>query len=439
MQMYRGNLNQWISECTQVLKSNLPDEEILAKLQFRYTCPAREKGIYLPQWLWDSCFHAIVYRWFDPKMAWEEIQSLIVHQVQDGEDQGMIPHMSYLAENNDIKDQKLFNNPDRSIITQPPLIAIAALEVHKRNPNIEILSTLYQALKTYHDWFDRRRDLENDHLVGIIHPWESGWDASQRWDEFMNVDGQQIGLIDALDKKRKILTDLILAYNCDITKIAASPDGFYVKPADFNAIRAADLDALADIGQIIGAGKQEIKSLETRAFDIKQAIREKMVQVKNDRLLVYDLSGQSQKIKSTDSAAKFVLLFGNCVTEQQAELLRNELMGKIGYFNTPYQVPTTPTDNATFDGGEYWRGNVWLPVNWLIYRGLLNYDFVEEAKKITQNSLDLVTENGYREFFNPLTGQGGKFSGSDCPKNQSWSTIVLDMLMTSLSANKKLL
>ena len=47
--------------------------------------------------------------------------------------------------------------------------------------------------------------------------------------------------------------------------------------------------------QQIGAGKQEIKSLETRAFDIRQAIREKMVQVKNDRLLVYDLSGQSQK------------------------------------------------------------------------------------------------------------------------------------------------
>jgi len=106
MQKNRNNLKLWISKCSQVLKSNLPEEEILAKLQFRYTCPAKEKGTYLPQWLWDSCFHAIVYRWFDPKMAWEELQSLLVHQIKNGDDEGMIPHMAYLAENNDIKDQK---------------------------------------------------------------------------------------------------------------------------------------------------------------------------------------------------------------------------------------------------------------------------------------------------------------------------------------------
>jgi glycogen debranching enzyme len=346
----------------------------------------------------------------------------------------MIPHMAYLAENNDFKDQKLFNNPDRSILTQPPLIAIAALEVYKRDPNTEILSTLYHPLKTYHDWFDRRRDPENDHLVAIIHPWESGWDASQRWDDFMDVDSQQIGLIDALDKKRKELTDLILAFDCDVIKIAARSDGFYVKPADFNAIRAADIEALADIGQLIGASEEEVENLKKRSLDVRQAIREKMIQVNKDRLLVHDISGQTQKIKSADSAAKFVLLFGHCVTEQQAELLRNELMGNVGHFNTPYRVPTTPTDNSTFDGEEYWRGNIWLPVNWLICRGLYNYGFVEEAQKLTQNSLDLVTEYGYREFFNPLTGQGGKASGMDCPQNQSWSTIVLDMLMTSLSS-----
>ena len=430
----RDNPKQLIFECSQILKSNLPNEEILTKLHFRYTCPAKEKGTYLPQWLWDSCFHAIVYRWFDPKMAWEELQSLIVHQVKSGDDRGMIPHMAYLAENNDFKDQKLFNNPDRSILTQPPLIAIAALEVYKRDPNTEILSTLYHPLKTYHDWFDRRRDPENDHLVAIIHPWESGWDASQRWDDFLDVDSQQIGIIDALDKKRKELTDLILAYDCDVIKIAARSDGFYVKPADFNAIRAADIEALADIGQLIGASEEEVENLKKRSLDVRQAIREKMIQVNKDRLLVHDLSGQTQKIKSADSAAKFVLLFGHCVTEQQAELLRNELMGNVGHFNTPYRVPTTPTDNSTFDGEEYWRGNIWLPVNWLICRGLYNYGFVEEAQKLTQNSLDLVTEYGYREFFNPLTGQGGKASGMDCPQNQSWSTIVLDMLMTSLSS-----
>lgn len=439
MQTHKDDLNQWISACTRVLKSNMPDDKILEKLQFRYTCPAKEKGTYLPQWLWDSCFHAITYRWLDPKMAWEELQSLIVHQVKSGDDEGMIPHMAYLAENNDIKGQKLFKNQDRSILTQPPLLAIAALEVYKKDPNNEILMKLFHAVKLYHDWFDRRRDPEGDHLVAIIHPWESGWDASQRWDEYMNIDRERIGHTDALENKRKDLIDVILEHHYDLTKLSTIPNGFYIKPVDFNAIRAADIETLAKIGQIIGICDPEVKSLQKRAIDIREAIREKMIQVEGDRLRVCDLSGRSEKNNTPDSAAKFVLLFGQCVTKQEAKMLRDELMGDIGYFKTPYIVPTTPTDNPDFDGDEYWRGNVWLPVNWLICRGLYKYGFAEEAQKLIQNSLDLVTKGGYREFFNPLTGQGGKTFGRQCPHNQSWSTIILDMLMISLSTDDKLL
>jgi len=157
-----------------------------------------------------------------------------------------------------------------------------------------------------------------------------------------------------------------------------------------------------------------------------------MIFEEGDRLFTRDLPAPGQNIRSSDSAAKFVLLFGKCVTKQQAELLKNELTGKVGHFKIPYLVPTTPTDNPSFDGEEYWRGNVWLPVNWLIWKGLHNFGFVDEARKLTQNSLDLVEKNGFREFYNPLTGQGGKSFGSDCPQNQSWSTIILDMLMTSL-------
>jgi hypothetical protein len=45
-----------------------------------------------------------------------------------------------------------------------------------------------------------------------------------------------------------------------------------------------------------------------------------------------------------------------------------------------------------------WRDHEWLPVNWLIWKGLHNYGFIEEAQALSQNCLDLVAENGYREF-----------------------------------------
>jgi glycogen debranching enzyme len=424
-------MDQWISDCQRVLKSNLPDRGILAKLPFRYTCPAKEKGTYLPQWLWDSCFHAIVYRWFDPKMAWDELQSLLVHQVITGDDAGMIPHMAYLAENKDIYDQNMFKNHDRSIITQPPLIAIAALEVYKMDPKENILNNFFDALLSYHDWFDRRRDPENEHLVTILHPWESGWDVSQRWDNLMGFNGSESGLSNSLSRRRVELIELLIEYKCDATKIATLPNGFYVKPIDFNAIRAADIDALAEIAKIIGKSEAECRTLKQRANKIREAIQKKMIHIVDGKMFVSDFSAITNKNNFQDSAAKFVLLFGKCVTTRQAELLKNELFENGGHFHTPHLVPTTPTSYPNFDGNEYWRGNVWLPVNWLIYKGLINYGYTEEARYLAKNSLNLVANNGFCEFFNPNSGQRGNTSGQECPQDQSWSTIILDMLMTS--------
>jgi hypothetical protein len=411
------------------LKLNLPEDEILAELPYRYTCPAKENGAYLPQWLWDSCFHAIVYRWFDPSMAWAELQSLLVHQIQSGNDAGMIPHMAYLKENGDEFDQNLFQQANHSIITQPPLISCAALEVHTLNPNPEILASLYEGLLFYHNWFDRRRDLENDHLVAIIHPWESGWDSSQRWDDLMGVDASEPDVSKKLANKRFKLIDLLLDNGCDAAKIARHPEGFYVKPVDFNAIRLADLESLIEIAKIIGKGKNQIRKLMVKAGQIRESIQKNFIHSRKTKLRVTDLFSIDPPVNFSESAAKFILLFGNCCSSPQAKQLVKELFKNNSPYNTRFIIPTTPKNNSSFDGQQYWRGNVWMPVNWLIFRGLINYGYLREAEMLAIRSLDLVSKSGFCEFFCPITGERGMNSGKSCPQNQSWSTLVFDMLM----------
>jgi hypothetical protein len=127
--------------CSRSLRENRPDPEILANLPFGYTCPARENDAYLPQWLWDSCFHAMAYRWFDPDAAWDELSGLLVHQFADGPDRGMIPHMSHLAENGDSSAQELFGMKDSSFLTQPPLVSVAFLAVYMKAPGKEAVGT----------------------------------------------------------------------------------------------------------------------------------------------------------------------------------------------------------------------------------------------------------------------------------------------------------
>ena len=140
----------------------------LGNLQYRYTCPARENDDFLPKWLWDSCFRAIAYRWFDPDLAWEELQSLLVHQLSDGADTGMVPHMSQLDGNHDCAAQQLFHRKHCSFLTLPPLISVAFLSVHQNAPRKAILRTVFPKLLAYHDWFDRRRDPALDVLTYTV-------------------------------------------------------------------------------------------------------------------------------------------------------------------------------------------------------------------------------------------------------------------------------
>lgn len=429
MQTHDPDWEEWKGDCAHVLEGNRPERDTLNKLAYRYTCPAREKGHYLPQWLWDSCFHALVYRWFDAGMAWEELQSLLVHQVAEGDDAGMVPHMAHFEANQDAADQRLFRHRDRSMLTQPPLIAVAALAVHHKDPRPDILRAMYPKLKRYHEWFDRRRDPDGDGLVAIIHPWESGWDASQRWDSIMGITGPAREQLSSLSDKRKALVDLIFQHQCNAAALAHVEGSFYVEPADFNAIRAADLEALAAIARELGED-DAASGLEQRAQAIRQAIRAKMLSAAGGKLRVHDLVGAQEKKDSPDTAAKFVLMFGKCVTQEEARALRDELETPASPFHTPYPIPTTPVDHPWFDGDEYWRGNVWLPVNWLVYTGLRNYGLAEAAQRLAAKSLGLVRKKGFCEFFNPISGERGSRLGVPCPQNQSWSTIVLDMLGT---------
>jgi glycogen debranching enzyme len=391
--------------CHAILRGN----QITSK-GYRYTRPAPH--VYEQQWLWDSCFHAITYRWLDPAMAWDELYSLIAGQVKDGADAGMIPHMVYWTGGG----EALWGHDTRSIITQPPLIAIAALAIYETTGDIAPLQKLYQPLCDYHAWFIRRRDPDNDHLACLIHPWESGWDASPRWDA-------PLGLSAPTDEQSKstrhALVKTLRDADCDPRRLMEQ-GSFCVETADFNAIRSADCDALAKIATILGADGSR---WHDEAQAIAKSVREKLIrQSATGELIVCDLSGTDETPILSESANQFVILLGGCPSNEQADMLVNRL--KSPAFWTHYPIPTTPSDHPQFDPAHYWRGNVWMSVNWLIWRGLRRYGYTNLARKLAKQSVALVDGHGFHEYFNPLTGEGYG------PSQQSWTTLVLDMAYT---------
>ena len=400
-------LDTWLQKAAVLLESN--------RIHFdghSYTAPSLDtldfgRKDYANQYLWDSCFHAIIWRLIDPQKAQAELLSLVSRQVQQGPDAGMIPHCNYWRD----EGAWLWNQPERSSLTHPPLIAVAAEMVFEHSHDREFLSAIYHQVEKYHGWFDRRRDPDKDGLVCIIHPWEAGGDAPPRWDTFLGLDkyGPEAGRAARI----KMVEELI-RYEYD--PVALAEHGwFHVESLEINAIRAADLEAMAAIAQLLGMPAESAQWL-SRAEAVREGFRSKMI-VDG---LPYDLEGLEEKPILQANAGQFVTLFGGLPTPDQAERLIYQLQEAC--FWTPYPVTNTPTDSLEFAPEHYWRGNVWPCLNWLIYRGLRRYHYHDLADELATRSFALLEQFGFWEYYHPETGQG--LGGKDF----SWATVMLDMV-----------
>jgi hypothetical protein len=318
--------------------------------------------------------------------------------------------------------EALWSHPNRSFITQPPLVAVAAMAVAARSSAAEAvapLRELYPAIVAFHEWMDRRRDPDGDDLVVCIHPWEAGWDASPRFDPAMdsvveNGDFSHHGLRNG----RLRLTALCNAHRCDPLTLRDA-GYFHVEICDFNAVRAADLEALSEMAAALNLPADATRWRE-RAMAVQRAVTTKLWRpAPGGGHQVVDLSGADEVPLADGGAQQYVLLFGGCATPEMARALAAQIETALA--RTPYVLSTTPPEHPAFDPDRYWRGNVWIQVNWLVWMGLRRYGYTDLAQEIARRSIDLVMQHGQHEHFNPFTGQG---HGSH---PHSWDALVLDM------------
>jgi glycogen debranching enzyme len=284
---------------------------------YRYTRPA--PSTYEQQWLWDSCFHAIIYCHIDPEMAKDELRSLLNHR--GVETDGMIPHMIYWAGGG----EELWGREYISAITQPPMIAYVALMVYKVTGDEEFLHEVYSPMWKYYDWLLKERDHDGDYLLTIIHPWESGWDASPRWDDLL-------GLSDPTDDEarqaRFALAHKLKGVGYDMSGVIQE-NLFHVEPVDFNAIYSANTLALARIAAIIGRQDHEVY-FKTIAHKVAAAIRAKMW---DERAGSYwDLAGIHEKPIEIPTPASFITLFAEIPPRTQADRLIDQMLTHFSHY-----------------------------------------------------------------------------------------------------------
>jgi glycogen debranching enzyme len=400
---------------------------------FTFTTPSRikEKDSHLDyagkSWLWDSCFHVMILAEEEPEVAKDELRSVCAHQREDG----FIPHMNYWEGDGKVPPEwakkkglkKFWSKKYSSDITQPPILALALKEIYDQTKGIDYLEEMLPKLEKYYDYLHDKRDPEKDSLISILHPWESGWDNSQRWDPVLGIPRNK-GSVKRSDIDEKKIAVFISNVNngWDEAHIF-DEDKFTVEPVDFNVLYCLNIEILSDLFSEIG-DDDKARKFSKRMEATREAIFSKMWD--DDNYMYVDLFGKDDEMSEIKAASMFypMMLDGEKHFEQ---LIEKHLLNPKE-FASPYGIPTTSRDDPTYDPDAYWRGNIWHNVNYFVVRGLNKvyqehgFSPAEKAKiYIIISSYITLYRGGSSEYFNPETGKGYGV------KSFGWNGIVRKM------------
>lgn len=377
-------------------------------VEYGFTCPS--PTLYHWQWLWDSCFHAIALRWFDADFAKRELLSLLYGQWPDGR----IPNMVHIGYNWRFDRLVHGTGRDTSGITQPPLVADAVLRVHEVAPDKPFLEKVYEPLCKYYAWLENFRDTHNDGLIAMFHPWETGIDNSPRWDNIFEIKNFSRKKFDLVKGALMFKFNFARYDNARMRKV--SP--YFVKGIDMNCYYYANLRAMEKIANILGRGS-DAEKFARRAEKTKASVLSKMYDP--EKRVFGDLIGEQCRFSYVPTPFSFLPMWAGIASEEQAKAIHATITDPA-QFHTEYPVPTTALDWPAFNPNGYWRGTVWINSNWLTIEGLSRHGFHDDANRIKHRTLELVDKGGFREYFNPNTGEG---LGA---QSFGWSTLVIDLM-----------
>ncbi len=391
------------------------------------TVPSRH--LYPHQWSWDSAFISIgLARWHQPR-AESELLTVFAGQWANG----MLPHIIF---NRSIPDEAYFPGPSfwhapgppqgpplaTSGITQPPVHAGAALEVYRRAADKQraraFLARLYPRLVQQLAYLATARDISGDGLLSIVHPWESGLDNSPSWDAALSglpadstylvprrpgsavVDprerpgGREYSLYVFLSERYRDsgYSDAYLRHE----------HPFVVEDPLFNACYIWSLDAMAVIAKLLG---HEGGPFLDQARLVQEAL---VARLWNDAAGVFQARDvRRDQLSSAVTVGGLVPLLVPGLPGRQADALRKVLLSDR--FRLPdmrFGVPTNDLTAATFDARLYWRGPTWVNTNWLLWKGLRQHGYGEEADLVRAGVLAAAETAGLHEYFDPFDGTG---------------------------------
>jgi len=430
-----------------------PDQDFLACA--RETLTANDEGEFVKpgrhqyphQWNWDAALVAMGLAHFDEARARKEVRSLLQGQWLDG----MIPHVVYHNGSSDYFPGPDFWQIEQSVaapprvhtsgLVQPPLLATCIRRMHRRardrQASLAFVREVYPRLLRWHRWLHRARDPEGTGLVAIVHPWESGTDNAARFVQpLMQVTPSQMPAYQRRDsahvsaderpqhadyERFVYLIDRFRHWGYDPeTMYQRSP--FLVQDTLFNAVTYQAHEDLIALADQIGEPTAEIEGWRVR---LRRAFTNKLWDDEEGLFFAFD--ARHHQLIRENGVATFLALYAGLADHAQAQVLVGAHLENPEEYapdrHSRFLVPSQAKNNYFFEPRRYWRGPVWILINWMVMQGLERYGYAELAERVRRDSLALMRSGGFFEYYDPRDGSAAGASGF------SWSAaLALEML-----------
>ena len=416
-----------------------------------FTIPC--EGLYPFQWNWDSGFIAIGWAHVNMQRAKQEVRSLLLGQWSNG----FLPHIVFHNEADtyfpgpEVHAVHLnANSPEipTSGITQPPVLGFVLEELYHiaddKSDMLAFLETVFDQVYLNHQYFYQHRDPQNEGLVYICHNWEAGTDNTPVWDfiwdtfEVPNyeMNRRDTAMIDASHRPTNKeyqyyihLIELFKSWRYDDAEIAAKSP-FLVQDPLFNSMLIASNESLIKLGKLLHR-TAKVEQLIAWNHKAKEGLHVKLFDATTNAYVYYDL--RNEKKYAHISSSSFAPLFAGVPSNEVAEKLVSHFRnGKFsGAQDENFLCASFDPSSDLFNSQKYWRGPIWINLNWIIYRGLMKYGFKEEAETIKSDTLFLLQKYGFYEYFEPSKAKNEHLTGGYGGSNFSWSAALAIDLLTN--------
>lgn len=354
-----------------------------------------------PQWGWGhggQVFHEslamLAYAYMDPVSAMNSQRVYFERQWENG-------YINYRT--GPYLDEQIITNNEYT--SSAPWFNWQNWEIYKITHDTIFLKEAYESGAKFYNYYTSNRDKDNDGLCewGAHAVLESVRDAfAAVWDE------------------------------------VGDPSNY--ESVDVNSMLVSEANSLAAMAKELGKSIEEARwkqDAEKRA----QLIRNTMWDDETGFFYNVDKKDNDFTFRTKNDLKRkeiigFLPMWAGIATEYHAKRLYDHLKNEEEFYR-PYGVPTLSADDPYYNPIGYWNGPVWIPWQYLVFRGMLNYGYEDLAEDLLVRMLDNVSwqlknNHWFWEFYSADDYQAG------WNKTYIWSGLIARMMIdvSEMKSNK---